>query len=409
MTTATFDDLDTIDLSDLTLWEDGPPHSIFTRLREEAPIHWSSMADYPKEPGFWSLTRAADIAAASRDFKTFSSERGGIGMMDDIGIPLELMTQQMIMMDPPRHDRIKALVQRGFAPRAVARLEDGVAAIVDEVLGELDGRTSFDLVTGVSARVPSTVIASVLGVPRADAHKLVDWTNRSVGFEDPTLRSDFEDGMRAVGEMAEYVGAMIAERRSEPRDDLVSELIAAEVDGERLNDTELIMFFWLLMIGGSDTTNSALAGGVKALIEHPDQWRLLQAQPERIPDAVEEILRYVSPFSQFRRTATRDVEMHGQAIAEGDKVILWYASGNRDTSIVQDGQRFDVTREPVDHQAFGGGGRHFCLGAGLARLELRVALERTLRRFGALELDGEPVRVRSTLVNQLRHLPVRIA
>jgi len=372
MATATIHDLATVDLSDLTIWQDGPPHELFTRLRSEAPVHWSPMNGYPKEPGFWSLTRATDIAAASRDFETFSSERGGVGMMDDIGIPLELMQQQLIMMDPPRHDRLKALVQRGFTPRGVAGLHDRVGVIVDEILDELDGRTSFDFVHDVSARIPATVISDVLGVPRVDTHKLIDWTNRSVGFEDPSLRSDFEDGMRAVGEMGEYVMGMIAERRETPKDDLVSQLIEIEVEGEKLNDTELIMFFWLLMIGGSDTTNSALAGGTS-------------------------------------RTAQRDVEIHGQKIAEGDKVLLWYCSGNRDEELVEDGQRFDITRDAIEHQAFGGGGRHFCLGAGLARLELKVALEKTVERFPNLQIDGEPVRVQSTLVNQLRDLPVRVA
>jgi len=400
MTTLTAHDLSTVDLSDLSLWGDGPPHGLFTQLRAEAPLHWSPMRGYDSEPGFWSLTRAADIAAASRDFETFSSERGGIALQNDIGIPLELMQQQMIMMDPPRHDRLKALVQRGFTPRRVAGQRDRIEEVIDTVLADVAGRETFDLAADVGERVPSMVTADLLGVPRADAHKLADWTRRNVGFEDPESRTDFEDGMRALGEMAEYVGAMVADRRQNPKDDLVSALCAAEVDGEKLSDTELIMFFWLLMIGGSDTTLSAYAGGMRALIEHPEQRQLLLDDPSRMPNAVEEVLRYVSPFSYFRRTAQRDVELHGQTIAEGDKVVLWYASGNRDERVTEDGQRFDITRPDIDHQAFGGGGRHFCLGAGLARLELAIpdpedagALPdaRAGRRAGPRALDaGQP-------------------
>lgn len=410
MAIATEADLTSIDLADLDLWTDGPPHPLFARLRAECPVHWSPMSGYENEPGFWSITRAADIAAISRDTATFSSERMSIFLFDDMGVPLDLHRQQMISMDPPKHDRMKALVQRAFTPRRVAHHEERIRRIVNDVLDEAlaaDGGRC-DLVTDVARKVPARVTGDMIGVPTEEAHLLVDWTNRITGFEDENLRPDPGDGMVAMGELADYVMAAVAERRAEPRDDLLSALIAAEVNGEHLTDLELIMFFVLLMIGGNDSTRAVYSGGMRSLMEHRDQLEMLTADPSLIPDAVEEMLRYYPSFMHFRRTATKDTEIHGQPIAAGDKVVLWYVSSSRDETVTEDPDRFDITREAVEHQAFGGGGRHFCLGAGLARLELKVWLEETLRRFPDVEMDGPPVRVRSTWVNQHLSLPVNL-
>jgi cytochrome P450 len=399
--------LDRIDLGDLELWTDGPPHELFTRLRREAPLHWSPLADYPEEGGFWSLTRAEDLRRVSLDWQTFSSYVGGIMVLDDFGIPLEAQQQQMISMDPPRHDRIKALFQRGFTPKRIAEHEERIRAIVNRVLDRVAQRGECDLVNEVAAPVVSRVIGSFIGTPEEDDQRHVEETNMVLGFGDddlrPTEEAVVEMMSRAWDETMEY----IAERRANPgMDDLMDVLVHSEVDGEKLSDTEIFMGLGLLGAAGNDSTRSVFTSGMLALLEQPDQLQLLLSEPGLIEGAVEELLRMYPAFSHFRRTATADVEMHGKTIREGDKVLLWYVSSNRDESVYRDPQRLDVSRRP-DHQAFGAGGRHFCLGAALARLEIKTLLSETLRRFPDIELAGEPSRARSLFLNQLKTLPVR--
>jgi cytochrome P450 len=399
--------LDRIDLGDLELWTDGPPHELFTRLRREAPLHWSPLADYPEEGGFWSLTRAEDLRRVSLDWQTFSSYVGGIMVLDDFGIPLEAQQQQMISMDPPRHDRIKALFQRGFTPKRIAEHEERIRAIVNRVLDRVAQRGECDLVNEVAAPVVSRVIGSFIGTPEEDDQRHVEETNMVLGFGDddlrPTEEAVVEMMSRAWDETMEY----IAERRANPgMDDLMDVLVHSEVDGEKLSDTEIFMGLGLLGAAGNDSTRSVFTSGMLALLEQPDQLQLLLSEPGLIEGAVEELLRMYPAFSHFRRTATADVEMHGKTIREGDKVLLWYVSSNRDESVYGDPQRLDVSRRP-DHQAFGAGGRHFCLGAALARLEIKTLLSETLRRFPDIELAGEPSRARSLFLNQLKTLPVR--
>jgi cytochrome P450 len=400
-------ELSQVDVSDLSLWESGPPHELFTRLRREAPVHWSPLADYPKECGFWSITRAADIAAISLDFKTFSSERGGVLILDDIGIPLAMQQQQMISMDPPRHDRIKALFQRGFTPRRIAEHEDRIRAIVTRTLDRIGPAGECDLVEDVAGPVVSRVIGSFMGTPEQDDKQGREWANITLGFGDEDLRP----GWDAMGKMIEqawaYTMAMVEERRANPTDDLVSVLANSEVEGDRLTDMEIFVGVGLLGSAGNDSTRAVFTSGMQALMEHPDQRRLLIEEPARIPEAVEECLRCFPAFAHFRRTATCDVELHGQQICEGEKVLLWYVSGNRDEAVYEDPQRFDVTRGPIKHQAFGPGGRHLCLGAALARMELKVLMEETLRRFPDMEISAPPAHARSPFVNQLKTLPVR--
>jgi cytochrome P450 len=406
MTVIAEQDLDQVDLGDLTLWEDGPPHDLFTRLRREAPAHWSPLADYPAEGGFWSITRAADVHKIGMDWQTFSSEVGGVLVLDDFGIPLEVQQQQMISMDPPRHDRLKALFQRGFTPKRIAEHSDRIRAIVNRVLDRVADRGECDLVHDVAGPVVSRVIGSFMGTPEEDDKRHMEDTNIALGFGDTDLRPT-EEAMvemmrRAWDETMEY----IASRRADPQDDLISVLVHAEVDGERLTDSEIFMGIGLLGAAGNDSTRAVFTSGMLGMLEQPDQLRLLRDDPELIPGAVEELLRMYPAFAHFRRTATRDTELHGRQIAKGDKVLLWYVASNRDEDVYDEPQRLDVTRRP-DHQAFGGGGRHFCLGAALARLELRTLLTETLRRFPEIELAGEPTRARSMFVNQLKTLPVR--
>jgi cytochrome P450 len=399
--------LDRIDLGDLELWTDGPPHELFTRLRREAPLHWSPLADYPEEGGFWSLTRAEDLRRVSLDWQTFSSYVGGIMVLDDFGIPLEAQQQQMISMDPPRHDRIKALFQRGFTPKRIAEHEERIRAIVNRILDRIAERGECDLVTEVAGPVVSRVIGSFIGTPEEDDQRHIEQTNMVLGFGDDDLRPTEEAVVEMMSEAWDETMELIAERRANPgMDDLMDVLVHSEVDGEKLSDTEIFMGLGLLGAAGNDSTRSVFTSGMLALLEDRDQLHLLLDDPGLIEGAVEELLRLYPAFSHFRRTATTEVEMHGQTIHEGDKVLLWYVSSNRDESVYSDPQRLDVTRRP-DHQAFGAGGRHFCLGAALARLEIKRLLTETLRRFPDIELAGEPSRARSLFLNQLKTLPVR--
>jgi cytochrome P450 len=402
-------DLSQLDLGDPALWDPEPPYELFARLRREAPVHWSPLRQHPDEGGFWSLTRAEDVHTTTRDFKTFSSERRGILLLDDIGIPLAVQNLQMISMDPPRHDRLKQIVGRAFTPKRIAEHEDHIRAIVKRVFDRVADSEEVDLVADVARPIPARVIGDMLGTPEEDDPKLVHWTNVATAFEDPDIRAGWEDTMTEFGEIMEYVSAAKAARVAEPRDDLLTALIQAEVDGDRLDDTELAVFFILLMAAGNDSTRATYSATMLALMRDPEQRALLLEDASRIPNAVEEGLRCFPAFAFMGRAATRDVEMHGETIREGDRVLLWYISSNRDDDRFSDPERFDVTRADADeHQAFGAGGRHFCLGAALARLELRVWIEETLRRFPDMQLAGEPKRVRALFLNQYFSIPVRL-
>lgn len=398
-------DLQSIDLSDLSLWDDGPPFDLFARLRREAPVHWSPLNDYPDEAGFWSITRWKDIHEISRDFSTFSSERGGILLLDEPGLPLVMQQQQMISMDPPRHDRIKAIFQRGFTPARINEHEDRIRGIVTKALDRVASQGRCDLVTDVTQPVVSRVIGSFIGSDEADDAKNAERVNMVLAFGDEEVSPGFEEVAATIevafGEFMEQV----ALRREQPADDLLTVLAHAEVDGERLNDIEIFTGIGLLAAAGNDSTRSTFASGMLALLRDPEQLEMVKSDPSLIPGLVEESLRCFPAFAHFRRTAQRDVEIHGTTIREGDKVLLWYVSSNRDETVIEDPDRFDIRRR-TEHQAFGAGGRHFCLGAALARLELRVLFEETLARFPDIHLAGEPRRTRSCFVNQLKEMPV---
>jgi cytochrome P450 len=410
MTPATLtSDIENLDLTDHELWRDGPPFELFAQMRAERPLHFSQISQFPDEAGFWSIVRNADLRQISLDWETFSSERGGIMLLDDIGVPLDLMRMQPIAMDPPRHDRVKALFQQAFTPRRIAAHEAVIRAIVGHAIDEVAAKGECDLVHDIGAAVTTRVIGSLLGTPESDDRRLVEWSNNILGFEDSDYRPEFDDIVRVIGEAFEYVLPLVAERRENPTDDLTTALAMAEVDGERLTDEELVAVFGVLMAAGNDSTRAVYGQSMLALIEHPEQRQYLIDNPDAIEGAVEECLRCFPAFAHMRRTATRDVEMHGKTIREGDKVVLWYLSGNRDETVYDDPERFDVTRAEVQHQSFGAGGRHFCLGAALARLELKVMLEESLKRLKDIELAGQPVRVQSLFINQHKTIPVRFA
>ena len=402
-------DLDKVLVTERELWQGGPPHELFKRLRHECPVHWTErFTEFPGEPGFWSVTRPDDIHAVSRDWRTYSSELGGVTALSNV-FPLELTRAMFIGMDPPKHDRVKALFQAGFTPKRIAAHEGAIRSIVTDVLDRVAGREECDLVNEVAQPVVARVIGSFMGIPPEDDAVWANLMNSTLGAGDPDLNPDGVQGAveKDVPEIFERCRTLIAERRARPTDDFTSVLVDAEVDGQRLEEHEIVMGFFLLMAAGNDSTRSTYASGMRALLEDRAQLQRVLGDPSLIPGVVEESLRMFPAFAHFRRTATRDCVLGGQPIRAGDKVVMWYVSSNRDESRYEDADRFDVTRNP-EHQAFGAGGRHFCLGTALARLELRVLFEETLARYPRMELAGKPEYVVSGFVNQLRTLPVRL-
>jgi cholest-4-en-3-one 26-monooxygenase len=392
-------------------WVGGPPLELFKRMRSECPVHWTSqVTELPTAKGFWSVTTADDVHTVSRNWKTYSSELGGVVVIDEV-FPIELARAMFIGMDPPKHDRLKALFQAGFTPKRIAAHEEPIREIVVRVLDRLEGRETCDLVTDVAQPAVSRVIGSFMGIPEEDDQAWADLMNMALAASDPDYSPSTDDVEETIQKAIEQVFArcstLIADRRANPTDDLTSVLVHAEIDGEKLEEHEIVMGFFLLVAAGNDSTKATYCSSMRALIEHPDQRELLLEDPSLIPGAVEESLRMFPAFAHFRRTATKDTVLNGQEIKKGEKVVMWYASSNRDDTRFEDPDRFDVLRNP-DHQAFGAGGRHFCLGTALARLELKVLLEETLARYPNMELAGEPAFIESAFLNQLKALPVRL-
>jgi cytochrome P450 len=394
-------------------WLDGPPLELFKRMRSECPVHWTSeVTEFPAAAGFWSVTTADDVHAVSRDWETYSSELGGVVAINEV-FPIELARAMFIGMDPPKHHRLKALFQAGFTPKRIAAHEGAIREIVVRVLDRLDGRETCDLVTDVAQPAVSRVIGSFMGISEEDDRVWADLMNTALAASDPDYSPDGVDSIegviqKAIEEVFARCSAMIAERRENPTDDLTSVLVHAEVDGEKLEEHEIVMGFFLLVAAGNDSTRSTYVSSMRALMEDPAQRQLVIEDPSLIPGVVEESLRMFPAFAHFRRTATEDTVLNGQEIKKGEKVVMWYPSSNRDETRYEDPDRFDVLRNP-DHQAFGAGGRHFCLGAALARLELKILLEETLARYPDMTLAGEPAWVESAFLNQLKSLPVKLS
>jgi cholest-4-en-3-one 26-monooxygenase len=402
-------DLESLLVVERARWADGPPHEMFKRLRGECPIHWSShVPDYPEEKGFWSITTAEDVHTVSRDWRTYSSELGGVTAVSEV-FPIELTRAMFIGMDPPKHDRVKALFQAGFTPKRIAAHEDDIRAIVIDVLDRLEDQEACDLVLDVAQPAVSRVIGSFMGIPKEDDAIWARLMNSTLAGDDKDLNPEGIEGVleKDIPEIFERCRRMIAERQENPTDDLTTVLVNAEVDGQKLEEHEIVMGFFLLVAAGNDSTKATYTSGMRALMENPDQMQVLLDDPSLIPSAVEEALRMFPAFAHFRRTATCDTELHGQQIREGEKVVMWYVSSNRDESRYEDPDRFDVRRNP-EHQAFGAGGRHFCLGTALARLELKILFEETLARFPAVAMTGSPTYVESGFLNQMKTLPVRL-
>ncbi|HEY5430462.1 MAG TPA: cytochrome P450 [Solirubrobacteraceae bacterium] len=399
--------IDQVLVIDREHWLDGPPHELFARLRTECPVHWTPrVPEYPEEDGYWSITRPEDVHTVSRDWRTFSSAMGITAVSD---LFLELMQAMFIGMDPPKHDRLKMLFQAGFTPRRIAAHEDAIRQIVIDVLDRLKDRLTCDLVTDVAQPIVSRVIGSFMGIPPQDDAVWARLMNTSLAAGDPDLAPEGLESIMAneIPEIFRRCSEMIAARRENPTDDLTSVLVNAEIDGQKLEEHEIVMGFFLLVAAGNDSTKATYCSGMRALMEDPAERASLLEDPSLIPGAVEESLRMFPAFAHFRRTATCDTEVAGQRISAGDKVVMWYVASNRDERRYPDPDRFDVRRNP-EHQAFGAGGRHFCLGAALARLELTIMFEETLARYPEMELAGRGTFVESGFINQLKTLPVTL-
>jgi cholest-4-en-3-one 26-monooxygenase len=343
------------------------------------------------------------------DWQTYSSELGGITALTDSIMPLEMQRGMFIAQDPPKHDRLKALFQRGFTPKRIAEHEDRIRKIAIDRLESLDTKNTINLVDELAQPVVARVIGSFMGTDPADDEPWARLMNATLGGGDPDLNPDGPETIieSEIPEIFERCQKLIDARRAEPQDDLTTILVDAEIDGSKLEDWEIVMGFFLLMAAGNDSTKATFCSAVKALIEHPAEKQKLIDDPSLIESAVEESLRMFPAFAHFRRTATKDTELAGTEIKEGEKVVMWYVASNRDETRYDDPDRFDVERNP-EHQAFGAGGRHFCLGTALARLELKILLEETLKRFPNMEITGPCAYVESPFINQLKQLPVRL-
>jgi len=398
-----------IDLSDFELFVQGKAHDVWRLLRTEAPVHWNAGNDL--FPGFWSVTKYADVIAVSRDTTTYSSRRGISMMVDpENPTPASGAGKMLITIDPPQHVRLRRLVNKGFTPRMVAQLEPSVREITNRIIDEVAPRGGCDFVTDIAALLPLGVICAMMGVPREDWGLLFALTNRVLGSDDPEYQTVAGDGRETANqglrEMFGYFVRLVTERREERRDDLISVLTGAEIDGESLTDEEILYFCYLLILAGNETTRNAISGGMLALFEHPAERARLATDAALLPPAVEEILRWTSPVMHMARYVTRDTELRGQHIRAGERVLMWYPSANRDAEVFSNADRFDVGRTPNEHIAFGLG-EHFCLGAGLARQELRVMFETLLARLPDIALAGPVERLRSGFIGGIKHMPVR--
>ncbi|MGQ0805881.1 MAG: cytochrome P450 [Actinomycetota bacterium] len=393
-----------VDLTDPDNFVPGVPHETFTRLRQDDPVHWHPE---PDGPGFWAVTRYDDVVEANRDWETYSSERGAVHLWDLDPEALAQMIHIMLYMDPPRHTRHRLLVNKGFTPRMIGRLHEHIVELATGIVDEVIERGECDFVTDVAAELPLQVIAEMMGVPHEDRALVFDWSNRMVGSEDPEYAADPSEAQSAQAELFAYANDLAAEKRKHPGDDIVSTLLQADVDGDRMSELDFDLFFMLLAVAGNETTRNLISNGLLALFDHPDQRRKLVEDPALLDSGVEEMLRWGSVVMHFRRTATRDVVLREHEIREGDKVVLWYISANRDEDVFDDPFAFRVDRSPNDHIAFGGGGPHFCLGANLARAEIKVIFDEVLRRMPDIEPAGPIQRLRSNFINGIKHIPVR--
>ena len=389
-----------VDLSDPDLFQSGDPLGAFKLLQREAPVYWND----GKQDAFWALTKYADVTHVSKNPEIFSSAQGTI-----IGLEPE---GSMLSMDNPRHKKLRSLVEKGFTARMVRDLEPHTREVTGLIFDEIADTDEVDFVDKISAELPLRVICEMLGTPRDDARYLKELGDTMVGNADedynPTS-AGAEDGAGAAQmEMFNYFKSLAEERSKNPGDDLISVLLGAELDGEKFDELDFLIFCMLLVIAGNETTRNLITGGMCLLFDNPGQHRRLQDDRSLMPTAVEEMLRLTTSVMHFERTATQDTEIRGQKIAQGEKVCMWYVAANRDAEVFTDADRFDVGRQPNPHLAFGGGGPHFCLGASLARQEIKALFDELLTRYPDIEQLGPPERLRSNFIRGIKSLPVKL-
>ncbi|HEY1969861.1 MAG TPA: cytochrome P450 [Pseudonocardia sp.] len=402
-------DLAKVDLTDLDLFADGPPHALFARMREETPVHWNKTAHGAE---FWSLTRADDIADASKDPATFSSAGGGIFLRPQTLSRLDLLRRFVIFKDPPEHTNHRSIIGTAFLPRTMIMLDELIKDIVTGVLDNVAERGECDLVHDIAAPIATTVIARLMGAPAADVDRMLVWADAlEQGITHSTEVAD------ALEQMSAHFRELVGNQVVRGVDSLAKSIAEGEIDGERLSEDDIAAYFCLLLFVGSNPTRTAISSGMLALIENPEQLELLRNEPSRLrntrsglaPIAIDEILRWSTPLNCLARTATRDTSIRGVDIKSGDRLILWYASASRDSEIIPDANTFKVNREAanVPHYAFGGGGPHLCQGANLTHRVLSVTFREMLRRLSNIELAGDISRVQSPFINSLLTLPIR--
>ncbi len=391
-----------VDLSDPDTYRDGIPHAELRRLRTDDPVSWQAE---PGGRGFWAITRHADVMTVLRDPRRYSSWRGGALLADPPAEFLEKLREGMLNRDPPEHTALRRLVNKAFNPRRVAELELRVARRAVELVDRVRDRGACDFATEVAGDMPLFVICEILGVPVADRTKLFALTERMLGTDVVDRAASLRDGMAAAQEMRTYGAELGRDKRAHPADDLIGDLLTAEIDGRGLTDGEFQAFFMLLFNAGSDTTRSLLCFGLDLLIDRPDVIGRLRTDPALIPNAVEEMLRYEPPVIQFRRTATEPSNLGGKRIEEGDKVVVFFPSANRDDAVFVDPDRFDIDRAPGDHLAFGYG-THYCVGAPLARLEAKYVLREVVDKLDGIERAGGMELARTNFIRGVRRFPV---
>jgi cholest-4-en-3-one 26-monooxygenase len=404
-------ELKDIDIVDPDNFLSGEHHEMFKLLREQDPVHWT---EEPDGPGFWSVTKLRDLQVVNRDVETYSSELGGTQRFNisDLNPDFDTRGKMLIDTDPPQHTRYRRIVNRGFTPRMIGLLEDHLQYRAELIVDDVIESGSCDLVNDLAAELPLQAIAEMMGVPQEDRHLMFEWTNIMIGANDPEYSGEAgssNEARDAAMQLYMYSNQLAAKRRDDPRDDLVTKLLNADVDGEALTEEEFDMFMLLLSVAGSETTRTATSHGMQALFDNPDQMALMQENlfdDAFIATAIEEIVRWATPVHHFRRTATVDTELRGKKIAAGDKVLMWHVSANRDEEIFDEPFTFDLRRSPNEHIGFGGGGAHFCLGANLARAELRIIFREMLSRMPDMAPTGPPELLRSNFIHGVKRIPV---
>ncbi len=394
-----------VDLVDPDSFADGIPYGYFDHLRSDDPVHWHP---HPDHDGFWAITRAADVEAISRDTTRFSNYEKGVFLEADTVLPLDFIRQSLLLMDPPQHTRLRRTISRRFTPKTVTNLEPRVRQITNEVIDQVIEQGTCDFSADIAVQLPLAMICELMGVPEADRMQVFEWANKISSFDDPSVRADVDDGLIAFEESYIYVIELAEEKLENPGDDLISLLAQPDTGGdEPLSEIEIANFFQLLSVAGNETTRHTTCHGLQALIDHPDQRRQLRDDPSLVPNAVEEILRWGSVVNYFRRTPMEDVELHGTRMKAGDPVALYYVAANRDPEAFPDPDTFNIQRDFKGNQfAFGGGGPHFCLGATLARMQLRVMFETLVERLPDATNAGPITRLRSNWMHGIEAMPI---